>query len=518
MKVSKRLARWAGKNLKVNAGDKAAVRSAVAKALTAGTLTAARLKKLNAAKAPATAAVTTGGGTGGGGDADKTTTATVHNDPPGGGKGRDTSYPDVSAGSYFKGLSEIRVKEAADRYDDAKTAVVYPQFVKGTGIPHPRAGEPVTVLGRKLFHPSQRDLAVVGSFWKYAANFACRAKGISAPEWTGFRADEKELLQHCIHKSAWTGLLGADKNGEGGHEILGKLEDWQVKTLIADVNSGGLFAVPQAFDDAIVMYPILYGQLAPYVTMRDVKSNRVQGALMNRPRFVSGTLEGTAVQPFDTTGFISAFDTPIFNAQGSMELGKDFEDDSPAAVGQTVVDMFGQEALAWMDRVIAYGDGRNEPLGICRTPGLYAVLSSYGPGGPMTVADFTNLQFGIDLALRQEPNAYKCFISNDTMYRASRNIQVGPNDERRVFGMDTQSYNLLGDPYAINNNIPTGLVAYANLRRYRMYRRLGVQITIDDSGYTLRTRNTRLIVARMRYGGRLDYAGAAALMSDAQSQ
>lgn len=504
LRVTNRLKRYAAKHWQITDGDAAKIRNRVATELTKSPKFKDRLKRLTDATPPKKKA----------------------NDPPKPDPNKGFGHDDKDfkhVTPFFKSLSDIHVKGIDERFNKERKPCYYPLRNEKTGMAHPQAGKPIMLSGKHLTHPSEFDLAVVGAFWKMACNAIYTRNNMPVPAWAEPRDPSRknlhdQLLNYAMKQSEWTGIIGPDEHGNGGVPInRGKLTGENVKTLIADTTSGGLYAVPQAFDDAIVLYPILYGELAPHVTIKDVRSNRVQGALMNRPRITSGVVEGTTVQPFDTAAFIQAFDTGVYNAQGSMEIGKDFEDDSPAAIGQTVVEMFGQEAMAWMDRVIAYGNGVTEPLGVLRTQGATAVSSANGAGGPLTVSDFMALQFGINKALRTEPG-YRSFISNDTGYRNSRNIQVGPNDERRIFGMDVQSYQIMNDPYAVQNDIPDGLFGYANLTRFRLYRRQGTQITMDDSGYTLRQRNTRLIVVRMRYGGRLDYAGAVAVMTDGQQQ
>ena len=57
---------------------------------------------------------------------------------------------------------------------------------------------------------------------------------------------------------------------------------------------------------------------------------------MGNPTFGS-TGEGSAITPFNTDGFVAAFDTNIHVASGSMEIGLDFEEDSPPNMGQQVI-------------------------------------------------------------------------------------------------------------------------------------------------------------------------------------
>lgn len=429
--------------------------------------------------------------------------------PPPEDKGTD-------AAMLFRDLSRVRAVGPEERYDKSTKTVLYPKTFAVGGAKHPKADSPV-VLDGTFNEPSQLDKAIAGVVLKAALQ--SKLHPAEMKRWHRWNDHDEQLWQYAVREKEWCGLLKPNSEGEGGIPLRGrKLNgEYEVKTLIADTQSGGLYAVPAAFDDAIILYPILYSQVFPHLNLQDVRSNRVQGATMARPTFTSGVVEGTGVAPFDTSGFISAFDTAIYNAQGGMEIGKDFEDDSPVAIGETVTRLYGEAAMQWLDRVSAYGNGVTEPQGMLRAAGLAICNSAFGAGGPMTVNDFQQLWFAVSKAFREEPGAYLSYLSNDTSYRNGRYIQIGVDDARKVLGMDWQSYTLGDNNYAIQNDIPDGVIGYFNFKRYNMYRRLGTQITIDDSGYQLRTRNTRLIVARMRFGGRLNHAGAGSVMTDAQA-
>ena len=214
---------------------------------------------------------------------------------------------------------------------------------------------------------------------------------------------------------------------------------------------------------------------------------------------------------------ITAFDTTIRVAQAAIELGLDFESDSPVDIGATVTQQYGFKLLEWLDRVIATGNGSTEPEGILTAAGTTVVSSDNGAGGPLTVGDFEGLRKSVSKAFRNEPGAMCAYISNDNMYARARSIPVGPGDERRVFGMTHDDYMLLNRPYKVQNDIADGRIAFGNLKRYRMYRRLGLQISTSTEGRTLMLANKRLIVLRARFGGKIETGGAFAVTTDAHA-
>lgn len=408
---------------------------------------------------------------------------------------------------------QIRVKGAIESYDMSRKGATYPQRagMHGTGSINPLFNQPAMCDGQALDHPSQADKAVAGAYFKWCLQ--SQLPQSETPRWAKMTDHDRDLILWAQHNLAWNGFIGKEKTAVK----RAKLSGLQIKTLLDDSTSGAIEATPIVFDNAVVLLPVLYGELFPFVNVVNVaRGRRMKGALINQPTITSGTAEGTAITPLDTTSFISAFDTNIWPAVGAIELGLDLEEDSPVDLGGQIIEYYGLKSMEYLDRVIAYGNGTNEPQGIFMTTGAVVVGSDNSAGGPLTVSDFEGLIFGLAKKFRNEPGAMPCFLSNDVMYRRGRAIPVGPADERRVFGMNHGAYELLDHPYKVQADIPNGKIAFANLRRYRMYRRLGLQVRVETQGATLARSNTKLIVVRMRFGGQMETGGAVAVMTDAQ--
>jgi hypothetical protein len=76
-------------------------------------------------------------------------------------------------------------------------------------------------------------------------------------------------------------------------------------------------------------------------------------------------------------------------------------------------------------------------------------------------------------------------------------------------------YNVLGHPFKIVPQVPNTKIAYQNMAFFRMYRRLGLNVKVESNGKDLTLRNVRLIVCRMRWGGRVELGGSTSLMTTA---
>lgn len=426
----------------------------------------------------------------------------------------------VSQKSFMGVMSKagdgVRVVGAMERYSTVRKAAMYPSKTMH-GTPHMLAGQPAQLAGRFIDLPSDADKAIAGAWFKLLVN-----RGTSNPNDVpkGLRMTEHDwdLVKYAVHEAKFTGGIGGTEEFSEYTVNDRKLHDYEVKALLDDSTSGGTEIVPQPFDDIIVTTPVLYGELFPLVNVINVtRGRRVKGGAISNPTITSAGAEGTAITAFTTTSMVSAFDTTIYNPVAAIEIGLDFEEDSPTGVTQIIISKYGEKMMEWLDEQIAIGDGTTEPQGVFNASSTTLVLSDNGATGPPTVSDYEGLMFGVSKAFRNTKGSRNVFIGNDTSYRRARGISVSPTDERRVFGMTHMDYRLLDHDYKIQNSIANTQIAFANLGYYRMYRRLGVTIRNETSGNYLTTRNLRLLVLRARFGGKMELGGAAAIMSDAQS-
>lgn len=417
----------------------------------------------------------------------------------------------------------VRVIGAAERYGTTKTAAVYTKDTKHTHL----VGQQVYTgeNGRHLDHPSELDKAISGAWFKYAVNIACKGKPL--PHWAKMTEHDNNLVQYALHNVPFVGSIGANESRDDAAFRLGtrgeKLTDVQVKALLDDTVSGGLEAAPIVFDDALILFPLLHGEIFPLVSVVNLtRGRRIEGFSLSNPTLTWGTAEGTSIALFDTSSFIAAFDTTIFNCTGAMEIGKDFEDDSPVNIGEVVIQRYGEQFLATLDEQVVVGDGTTEPEGVFTATGTTDVASDNGAAGPPTLSDYEGLLFGVAKQYRPPQDRARCiYVSNETSYRRSRGMKVDPaaasTDERRLLGLDHENYMTLGHPHKINEQIPNAKIGFFNARRYRMYRRMGLQVQLEEGGKELVRRNMRMIVVRARFGGQLEDGAAMSFIDDAQS-
>lgn len=410
------------------------------------------------------------------------------------------------AAAAAKGMP--RVVEAAEQYSDTRTALICP-VKRANGRAHPNGGRQATYIGQPLDTQSRRDLAVIGAYarWQRYAEYS-GGDGL-----TRLSEHDRQLVQYALHKMSWVGCVGGEDGIPVGNRLL---SDPERKALLDDTTSGGSYAVPQVFDEALITTPLLHGELFPEVEVVNLaRGSSVDGATWTDPSWTWGSSEGSAFNVISTASLIGNFDTTIFPAVAAIELGMDWESDTPINFGAHIVARLGEKLKETLDEQIAIGDGTQEPTGIFVASGVTSVNATNGTSGPLTAGDFEALIFGLTKAMRESSPANNVFVMRDLLYRKARAIYVGATDERRIFGMDHAAYTIFDYPVKIQESISLGSIAFWQGRRYRMFRRMGMQVRTVTEGQTLALKNTRLLVFRARFGGQPTLGSSIATMTDA---
>ena len=417
--------------------------------------------------------------------------------------------------------SSVNVIPAHKQYDTTHKDLMFPKYNQGGAI-HPFGGQRAFVADgsarRPMEESSELDKAVSGAWFKYMLKSSGAGQKCGALRMT---EHDKGLLDYAMSEMKWAGMLRGEYVSDGAALVDNrKLTPIEQKQLLDDGTSDGLEIAPIVFDDDIIRTPTLFGQFFPRVNVVNIsRGRRIEGAVFPNVTVNSaGQGEGTNIALETTASFITAFDTTIFVADGAIEVGLDFLSDSPVNVGAIIVEEYGKALMAWLDNQIINGDGTTEPEGVVNDAGIGTAASANGAGGPHVVGDYEAMLLGIPFRMRQGFDSNRiAFFGNETNYRRARSIAVGAADQRRVFGMDHESYSLLRHPYGLEANVGNATGGCVNFGRYRMYRRAGMTVRQTTEGRTLTRSNFLLISMRARFGGALEDGAAGILVTDLQT-
>lgn len=398
----------------------------------------------------------------------------------------------------------VRVKRAAERFSDTKGARTY-------GTKHFKAGQPMTLDcrgGKSVDEMSQLDKALMHVWFKHQV----------APEY--LTESDKDLLAYIVETKTF---VNTDKDRADARKLTAdEVAEWKYSfntgrkaNILDDTTSGGAYAVPEFYDTNAILVPLHTMELAPYVRIIEVpRGHAAESWSIGLPSTVS-TAEGTGITPFDATALIGDFSVPFFPVSCAIEMGKDWLSDASPGVGNDIQFQMSEVFAAWADEQVAVGDGTTEPQGIMNASSTVSVLSVNGSGGPVDIIDLVNLYFGVSKAHRQKFGSRMRFGMTDTTYKRFKSLQTGVNnDDRLLFGNDMVDYNFLNVPVGTPYSGMTNAQAFCcNMGGYRWYRRQGVQFSREDRGSTLMLKNTMLVMARSRNGGKLERGQYAAVCS-----
>jgi len=427
----------------------------------------------------------------------------------------------------------VRVKSPFEQFDDTRTAALWSKSAKMDNFRAAMGDQQICTQGiasTGLDMPTRRSKAIVGTWFKKMVGDAYRESGRPCPQVFQLKEHEREWVKAIIHECEFVGPLGVDSGDESWeHPRQGWMEgtkftdaEYWTKALLDGTVSGGQYVVPIEFDAAVILTPLLTGELFPRVNVINVTTRRIESASLSNWSLSWGTAEGSAITPYTTTDFISQFNHNVFPVVGAMDMGKDFLSDSPVDIGGIIQQKGGEAFRKELDDVIATGNGTNRPEGVTVTSGVTSVSSTNASGVP-TVSDYEGLMMGISKELLQEAGPRFAFLGTQTSYRRAKGIQVdSDNDQRRVFNMEAsgsnlRSFRLLDADYAVNSGVGNTVITGACFNRYRMYRRLGLEVRLIDEGRTNVLANQQTLVLRARFGGAMELASAVTKITDAQA-
>lgn len=396
----------------------------------------------------------------------------------------------------------IRVKDPSESYDTKRHTA---KNKNGQNVVDP-------IFGGVASLPSESDKAKTGVFIKKLAQKSGCLDALTE--------SESNLFDELTQNDPWAGTL----NGQQQDFIPGSKG---MKALINDSTSGGINVVPIFLDTDISMIPLLNGELTPLVDIKPINSQTVQGANISAPTMVWGGQDASSISLFDTTDLINSVPSTVMMVQAAVEIGRNLLEDSPVALGDTITQLLGQRLGAELDRVLSSGNGTTEPMGIFTASGITSTTTENGNAGPITLDDLIEMYFALGKQYRTAQNKL-AFLSNDTAYARMRALTVDPTgatNQQLVLGWPSTDmtggggyqYQTIGVRHAIQNDLANTVCALGAMNKVRLYRRIGAETRVIDSGQTLALRNTILICYRARYASAILDPGAFIKFTDGQS-
>lgn len=404
----------------------------------------------------------------------------------------------AAAGGHRAGAP--RIKRASESYGATKARKVYPQHFsqRAHGKAHPLAGQDVWFEGNPAYDQSDAERAKSGAWQKWKLG---KALGVNL-----MTDHDADLLMEALETDLWVG----DFNGPNGLEEFQKpkqLGELHRKTLLNDATSGGQNLAPYYFDLDLVTYPLLNGELFPFVDLRDLDtSGQVKTPTLQNVTVSAGPAEGDSpgITLQTTTGLAAVLTSDVFNATDAITIGRDFLTDTPLRLQNELMQSYQRVLMNFLDSGIAAGDGSTFILGIFNTSSTNAYTAANGTAGPVKVSDIENMTKALPKQYRDK-NAPVVWLATDGQYFRIKSISVSGTDQRLIYGYDLENYMLHSRPFKITNasGVAGSQLAFGRLDKYRMWRRKGMTFETSAEGKTLMLANELLITMRSRWAGQV---------------
>ena len=413
----------------------------------------------------------------------------------------------LAGGASRQTTGGVRVKRASEMYSTTKSAATFPTMWKHN-VRHPLAGQPVVLEGRGLDMPSQRDLAFGGALFKWKiAHQLNRQHELSD--------HDIDLFNEALREGRWSGTF---KSPDGVDRVLDRaiLDPQWVKVIYADATSGGSNLILQVMEEEIIRQALLFGELMPWVTIRNLdKGTSVDINTLVNLTITNAADETTAMSAQSTASLLSKANSAVRAKTGVITLGRDFIADSTPDIMAAVNASYSEQLQANLDDGIANGNGTTDILGIFNASSTNTVTNASPSPTGWDVVDVENMVKGLPKQYRNPSNPNVRWGSNDTTYFRVRGMKVSSTDERRIFGYTHEDYRVLDRGWSIQNSIANTKVFFGDLKRYWLWRRLGMEMITDESGSINRLANQVMVIIRSRWAGRPVLPQAFAVMTTA---
>lgn len=408
----------------------------------------------------------------------------------------------VSPAQVFGGAGSVNVKAPSARYN-----------TKRYEAKHPKTGQTIYKNDLSVELPSEREHALMGA---YFLNMAHQSRIKGARPMTDHELD---LLNELANDHEWCGTVGGDNGVYHTRTKLAHAMGRKATDFIATSVSGGDGLVPYFFDQDIVTYPLLFGELAPMVDMRELGTSNqaITPRIGNITSAWNGSEgSGSAISLFTTDALSDKLTSNVYNLVMAITPGRDLLSDSVVNIGSELTKLMGVEHAHQLDKVVAMGDGTTQPKGLTNTTGTGTVSATNATAGPFLPADFNSMVSGLPKQYRDKNDPKICWVMNDATWFRIHNIKTGiSGDNRQLYGYQLENYSFLGRDVKISNDLAANNLFFGKLDLYRMWRRLGLQIEMTDDGKTNRLNNELLITARGRYAGQFTDGAGIVVMSNA---
>jgi len=252
-------------------------------------------------------------------------------------------------------------------------------------------------------------------------------------------------------------------------------DEAKAKALSEGTDSAGGYLVPAELRNEVLMRAPELSELFPHT--RRVRVSTSAGAVPSLATDIAISWDEAENADFDESDPVfSELAFTIKRANAVCYTSRELVSDSGPGVVELLTQLFSEAMAAERDRVIAVGDGSDEPEGLAS-----ATISSVAVGGAVTFAKLVEIECA--LAKKYRRNAR--WIMNNTNVRRVMSLQDSQN--RPLFVRDLKEgapARLLGYPIGQQDDLADGEIYFGDLSYYYWFDREQMGLETTTSGGT----------------------------------
>ena len=250
-------------------------------------------------------------------------------------------------------------------------------------------------------------------------------------------------------------------------------DEARIKALSEGTDSAGGYLVPEELRNEVLVRAPELSELFPHARRVRVRSNA--GSVPSLATDIAISWDEAENADFDESDPVfSELGYSVKRATAVCYTSRELLADSGPGVVELLTQLSSVALAAERDRVIAVGDGSDEPEGLAS-----ATISSVAVGGAITFAKLVEIECA--LAKKYRRNAR--WIMNNTNVRRVMSLEDTQN--RPLFVRDLKEgapARLLGYPIGQQDDLPDGEIYFGNLSYYYWFDREQMGLETTTSG------------------------------------
>jgi len=246
------------------------------------------------------------------------------------------------------------------------------------------------------------------------------------------------------------------------------------KALSEGTDSAGGYLVPSEYRAELIRRLPELSELYPFVRRVPVISDSGEYPKLDTDVTITwGRAENEAIT--ETSPVFAHLQWTVRNMSAITYLSRELVSDANPNIVDTITSLFSEAVAAERDRMIAIGNGSNQPQGIYSAAGVESVAVN----GALTYAELVEIKF----ALSRKYHRNARWVLNST--NLQRITSITDDNNQPIFRdalVAGESPRILGKEYSVQDDLPDSVIFFGDLSHYLWFDREQMLIESTTTG------------------------------------